>query len=165
MTSDELRNMKTFPVIPVLLTILAGLGIAASVALAEPKADHDPDLASELGADDYGMRRYVMAFLTAGPNQDHSAEEAALIQRGHMDHIREMSAAGRLVMAGPFFDGGDLRGIFLFAVDSIEEAEALTAADPAVQAGRLAMELKPWYGSAGLMKLNDIHQRIARENP
>lgn len=53
----------------------------------------------------------------------------------------------------------------MFDVDSLEEAEALTASDPAVQAGSLVMELHPWYGSAALMKVVDIHSRIARSTP
>jgi uncharacterized protein YciI len=152
-------------------TLLAGLAglilllVGLPAAVAEDKPEFDAALAAELGADDYGMRRYVMAFLRAGPDRSHDPEIAAALQRGHLDHIRQMAEAGKLVMAGPFLDAGELRGIFIFAVDTIEEAEALTAADPAVQAGRLAMELRPWYGSAALLKLGEIHASIARANP
>jgi len=136
----------------------------------------DAELAAELGADDYGMRRYVMAFLKAGPNRDRAPEEARALQRAHLDNIRRMAEEGKLVLAGPFMDDGDdghdddddghdIRGIYVFAVDSVEEAEALTATDPAVQAGSLVMELHPWYGSAALMKVNDIHAAIARTSP
>lgn len=128
-------------------------------------ATFDAELAAGLGADDYGMRRYVMAFLRAGPSTDQDPDAIATIQRGHMEHMRQMAEDGHLVMAGPFLDGGELRGIFVFAVDTLEEARALTEADPAVQAGRLVMELKPWYGSAALMQAATIHQAIARENP
>lgn len=144
-----------------LVLLLAGL----PAARAGDQPEFDAALAAELGADDYGMRRYVMAFLRAGPDRSHDPEIAAALQRGHLDHIRQMAEDGKLVAAGPFLDGGELRGIFIFAVDTIEEAEALTAADPAVQAGRLAMELKPWYGSAALLKLGEIHASIARANP
>jgi len=122
-------------------------------------------LAAELGADNYGMRRYVMAFLKAGSNRSQDVEEASKIQAGHMAHINKMAEEGLLVLAGPFLDGGSIRGIFLFAVDTIEEARDLTEADPAVQSGRLEMELHPWYGSAALMQVNDIHKTIAIENP
>jgi hypothetical protein len=82
-----------------------------------------------------------------------------------MANIRRMAAAGQLVLAGPFMDDGELRGIYLFAVATIEEARALTATDPAIQAGTLVMELRPWYGSAALMQTNAVHGRIAAENP
>jgi uncharacterized protein YciI len=138
----------------------------------EPDTSLDSDdsifnaaLAEKLGADNYGMRQYVMAFLKAGDVRNQDLEEATRIQAGHMAHIRKMSEDGHLVLAGPFLDGGEIRGIFLFAVDSLEEAQALTEADPAVQSGRLIMELHPWYGSAALLKVNEIHQTIAKEQP
>jgi uncharacterized protein len=147
----------------ILVLALAGMNMPAQAE--EPPPGFDAALAAELGADDYGMRRYVMAFLKAGPNRSHEPEVAATLQRGHMDHMRRMADDGKLIMAGPFLDRGELRGIFIFAVETLEEAEALTAADPAVQAGRLVMELHPWYGSAALMKAGEIHKAIARANP
>lgn len=146
-----------------------GLGLSmvthAQDAAESPAAGFDAELAASLGADDYGMKRYVMAFLKAGPNRDRSPEEAQALQRAHLNNIRKMAEAGKLVLAGPFMDDGDVRGIYVFAVESVEEAEALTATDPAVQAGSLEMELHPWYGSAALMKVNDIHAKIAKSSP
>jgi uncharacterized protein len=150
---------------PIWIVLLATCLAAGLARASEPPPPFDAALAAELGADDYGMRRYVMAFLKAGPNRDHDPEAAAALQRGHMEHIRRMAADGKLVMAGPFLDGGELRGVFVFAVETLEEAEALTLADPAVQAGRLALELHPWYGSAALMKVGEIHAVISRQNP
>lgn len=138
--------------------------------LQTPLTGHDSELfdaalAEELGADQYGMRLYVMAFLKAGPNQEMSAEQAAELQRGHMAHIRQLAEAGELILAGPFVGSAEVRGIFLFRTDSLEHARALTAQDPAVAAGRLEMELHQWYGSAALLQTPEIHARIARENP
>jgi uncharacterized protein len=126
---------------------------------------YDRQLAEALGADEYGMRTYIMAFLRTGPIRDHDPETAREIQRGHMENINRLAKEGKLILAGPFLDGGALRGIFLFNVGTVEEARALTETDPAIQAGRLEMELHPWYGSAALMKLPEIHLRIIRENP
>lgn len=126
---------------------------------------YDHELAIELGADNYGMRTYVMAFLKAGQNRDHDAETARELQRGHMENINRLAREGKLILAGPFLDGGELRGIFLFDVASVEEARELTETDPAVQAGRLEMELHTSYGSAALMKVPEIHQRIRMETP
>jgi len=72
-----------------------------------------------------------------------------------------LAEEGKLVLAGPFLDDGDLRGIYIFDAKTIEEAEAWTNSDPAVQAGSLIMELHPWYGSAGVMAINEIHKKIA----
>jgi uncharacterized protein YciI len=62
-----------------------------------------------------------------------------------MANIRAMWEAKKLIVAGPFGDDGDLRGVFLFQVASLEEAKALAATDPAVKAGRLAVEIHPWW--------------------
>ena len=128
-------------------------------------SEYDAQLATTLEADDYGMHKYVMAFLKRGPNRDRSEEESAALQRAHLDNITRLADEGVLVMAGPFLDDGEVRGIYIFDVDSLEEAEALTATDPAVQAGSLIMELKPWYGSAALKKMGEIHARISRQEP
>lgn len=125
---------------------------------------YDSLLAKETGADDYGMRRYVMALLKAGPNRDQDSTEAAQIQRAHLDNITRMAEEGKLVMAGPFFDDWEVKGIYIFAVETIAEAEELTKTDPAIQAGRLVMELHPWYGSAALMKMGDMHEKLAKES-
>jgi uncharacterized protein YciI len=124
----------------------------------------DSLLASQLGADDYGMRQYVMAFLKSGPNRSQDSLEAANLQKAHLDNITRMAEEGKLVFAGPFMDDFEVRGIYIFAVESIEEAETLTSTDPAIKAGRLTMELHPFYGSAALMQVNEIHNKIARIN-
>lgn len=153
---------RTIPI--TLFALLLCTLMPAAADEAAPPPEFDAELAAELGADDYGMRRYVMAFLKAGPNRPEDPEQAAALQRAHLDNIRRLAEEGALVLAGPFLDGGELRGIYIFAVDSVAEAEALTATDPAVQAGSLAMELHPWYGSAALMKVNEWSMRIARQS-
>ena len=124
----------------------------------------DADLALELGADEYGMRSYVMAFLKRGPNRERSEEEAIALQRAHLDNISRLAEEGLLSIAGPFLDDGELRGIYIFNVSTIEEAEALTKTDPAIQQGQLIMELRPWYGSAALMKVSELHKSISAKS-
>lgn len=121
----------------------------------------DTALAKALDADDYGMKQYVMAFLKSGPVRSQSKEEADKIQRAHLDNIRRMAKEGVLVMAGPFLDNGEIRGIYIFNVESIEAARELTETDPAIKSGRLIMELHPWYGSAAIQELPKIHEKIA----
>lgn len=129
------------------------------------KNGYDEALAERLGADDYGMSRYVVAFLKEGSNRDQDSTTTAKIQEGHMANINKMAEEGKLVLAGPFIDGGEYQGIYVFNVATIEEAEELTKTDPAIQAGRLVMELKQWYGSAALKEINSLHGKIAKVNP
>jgi uncharacterized protein YciI len=128
------------------------------------KVDFDSVLSKKLGADEYGMKKYVLAFLKAGPNRTQDSIEAAKIQKMHLENINRMAEEGKLVLAGPFLDDGEIRGIYLFNVRTLEEARRLTATDPAVRAGRLVMELHPWYGSAALLEINNIHKRIEKRN-
>lgn len=131
-------------------------------AMAPPASDYDPDLAARTGADERGMRRYVMAFLMAGPNRPTDPDTARALQAAHMANIQRMADEGSLVVAGPFIGGGDYRGIYIFAVETIEEARALTETDPAVRYGSLRMELKPWYGSAALMELKHLYPKLVK---
>src|SRR6202047_5054655 len=99
----------------------------------------------------YDMTNYIVGFLRKGPNStSENPPDTRKIQEGHMANIRKMAAAGKLAVAGPFTDNGDLRGIFIFKNTTMEEAKALVAADPAVKSGRLVFELHPWYSAAGL---------------
>jgi len=130
----------------------------------QEKKVYDSVLARELGADSYGMKQYVMAFLMRGDSSSADSAEAARLQRAHLDNITRMAEEGKLILAGPFLDNGNIRGIYIFNVSSIEEAEKLTGTDPAIKAGVLKMELHPWYGSAALQKLNEMHAHIQADN-
>ncbi|MFN3529306.1 MAG: YciI family protein [Bacteroidia bacterium] len=129
----------------------------------QPPVNYDSSLAQILAADEYGMRTYVMALLKRGPNRPENRVEAARLQQAHMDNINRLAEEGKLIIAGPFLDTGELRGIYLFKVTSLEEAEALTASDPAIAHGSLVMELHPWYGSAALLQIPELHKRIQRK--
>ena len=124
---------------------------------------YDSELAARLKADPYGMRQYVMAFLKKGPNRDLDSLAANRLQMAHLANIRRLAQAGQLALAGPFMDEGEIRGIYIFNVSDTTAARKLTETDPAIQAGSLVMELRPWYGSAALQQVNEIHSRLQKE--
>ena len=140
--------------------LLIALALTATV---HGQATYDAALAARLKADDNGMKTYVMALLKAGPNRNRPREEAQKLQAAHRANINRLAAAGKLVLAGPFADDGELRGIYVFDVATVAEAEALTKTDPAIQAGQLVMELHPWYATAGLMTIPELHSRIEKK--
>lgn len=125
---------------------------------------YDSLLAKQYGADDYGMKQYVVAFLKRGPNRNMNSVEAERLQKAHLKNITRLGKEGKLILAGPFLDNGDIRGIYIFNVKTIEEAQKLTQTDPAIQKGSLIMELHPWYGSAALMAIQEIHPTIEKKN-
>ena len=141
------------------------LAVALLTSVVQAQSRYDPALAAKLKDDDQGMRTYVMALLKAGPNRNRPPEEAQRLQAAHRANINRLAAEGKLVLAGPFGDDGELRGIYIFDVPTVAEAEALTRTDPAIQAGQLVMELHPWYGSAALMMVPDIHAKIEKPAP
>ena len=99
----------------------------------------------------FEMTNYVLGLLRKGPNSGQGTkEEAAKIQEGHMANIRKMAETGKLIVAGPIGDDGDLRGIFIFNAKSPEEVRDMVNQDPAIQSGRLIVELHPWFAAAGL---------------
>ncbi|WP_373522072.1 YciI family protein [Aquiflexum sp.] len=124
---------------------------------------YDPELALKLQADDYGMRKFVIAFLYSGDRvSEYTPEERKEIQKGHMVNINKLAEMEKLILAGPFLGNEAMRGIFIFDVDSKEEAEVLTNTDPAVKAGVLKMDLKEWYGSAALLMIPEMHKKIQK---
>lgn len=135
---------------------------SSATVTAQADTSYNQELAEALGADEYGMKKYVMAFLKAGPVRNQDSAAAVKLQQAHMSNIQRLANEGKLIVAGPFLDGKDIRGIYIFDVASVEEAKKLTETDPAIQAGRLVMELHPWYGSAALLKVNEIHEQVAK---
>ncbi len=86
--------------------------------------------------------------------------------RAHLDNIIRLETEGKLILAGPFYqdtENSDLRGIYIFNVDDLEEARQLTATDPAIQSGHLVMELKKWYGTAALLMLHPYYDKISKK--
>ncbi len=128
----------------------------------EPSTGVDEEMAKSLASDELGMKKYVMAFLKVGDKRDHDKETAAKLQQAHLANITKMAGEGKLVLAGPFMDQGEIRGIYIFNTDDMAKAKEWTETDPAIQAGRLKLELKPWYGSASLQLINDLHRRVQK---
>jgi uncharacterized protein YciI len=86
--------------------------------------------------------------------------------RGHFENMKKLADAGKLAFAGPFGDRnsgeGSWRGMFVFAVPTIEEAKALTATDPVLQQGEMVAEYHELYGSASLMLVSETYRKVAK---
>lgn len=144
--------------------ILSLVLIFSAACMCFAQENYDEALAKKLGADEYGMKKYVLAFLYRGDRvNEYSEAERAEIQKGHMANIIKLAEEGKMVLAGPFFGNDELRGLFFFSVENLEEAKALTESDPAVKAGVLKMDLKEWYGSAALGMVVEISEKIAKK--
>jgi uncharacterized protein YciI len=95
-----------------------------------------------------------LGFLKRGPNRkegDEKTPEVQELQKAHLANINRLAEMKKLVMAGPFGDDGELRGIFVFRVNSMKEAEDLTATDPMIKVDRLRLDLHPWQVPEGII--------------
>jgi len=145
------------------LLLLAGGALAAD-APAPASPAFDQALAEKLGADEYGMRQYVLVILKTGPTPVPAGAARDEMFRGHFANMKRLAAEGKLALAGPL-DGVDgWRGLFILAVDDLEEAAALVATDPVVIHGEMIAEYHAYYGSAALMLVNEAHEKVARKS-
>lgn len=107
-------------------------------------------IAQDLSKEYPNLKQYYFVMLTKGPSSEKiDSLELEKIQTGHMANIRKMANDGKLKIAGPFGDDGNWRGIFIFDAANEDEVKALLKNDPAIQAGRLAYEIHPWWTEKG----------------
>ena len=145
--------------------ILGATVLAAAAALAQPAdAGHDAELARRLGADDDGMRSYVLVVLKTGPNRVPDGPERDEMFRGHFANMKRLAAEGKLALAGPLDGKEGWRGLFVFATADLEEAARLVASDPVVIKGEMVPEFHAYYGSAALMLVNESHKKLAKKS-
>ena len=158
-------NKVTILLAFVLVTFLTGTAIAQVDA--SKATTYDADLAKKLGADERGMKMYVLCILKTGPKDaEIKGKERDNIFAGHFANIGSLAEQGKLAIAGPFGKNDRAyRGLYIFNVPTIEEAEKLVVLDPSVKAGVFVPELTLWYASAGLMGVNDIHKRLQKPQP
>lgn len=124
----------------------------------------DSELAQKLGADEHGMKTYVLAVLKTGKARIGDAKEVNRLQNGHLKNIIRLSEEGKMVLAGPFVDGADARGVYVFDVRTIADAQKLIETDPAIKVGIFKFELYLWYASAALPELSNIHMKIQKKS-
>ena len=129
----------------------------------------DQKLADSLGADQRGMKNYMLVILKTGPKDTLITDknERAELFKGHFSNMTEMEKSGKLKMAGPFATKNELgyRGIFLLDVKTEEEAQTLLQNDPTIKNGIFEVEILPWYGSAALPMHLKYHKKISKETP
>ncbi len=154
---------RSFPILLTLFLSSIALAVSAQEPIPPAKPAYDAALAQKLGADERGMRAYVLVILKTGPTRVPDGEQRTAMFAGHFANMERLVAEGKLVMAGPFSDDpAGWRGLFLFAVADIEEAKQLTATDPVIVSGEMVAEYHAWYGSAGVMMLPEVHERVKR---
>lgn len=106
-------------------------------------------VAQEKEKPQYEMKTYQMVFLYKGENRNQDSTKTMRIQEAHLANIQRLADEGKLIVAGPFLDDKDLRGIFIFDSESEDEVRELVETDPAISIGRLRYEIHPWMTAKG----------------
>jgi len=129
--------------------------------LKQQNTKYDKKLADSLGADDYGMKMYVLVMLKTGPSEVNDKAKRDSLFAGHMANIRRLAALGKLAVAGPFEKNDtNYRGMFILNVSTIEEAARLVETDPTIKSKLLVGEFFQWYGSAALPMYLPYSQQV-----
>jgi uncharacterized protein YciI len=124
---------------------------------------YDQALAESLGADDYGMKTYVLVILKTGSYNPEKKIIDSLFM-GHMQNIKRLADSGKLIVAGPMKKNDkNYRGIFILNAQSIEEGKLLVDSDPTVNSKLLEAEIFQWYGSAALPQYLKYHELVEKK--
>ncbi len=94
---------------------------------------------------------YTVVLRLRGPRAfDYSEDELDRLQGAHLAHLAGLRERGVLLAGGPFDDQDDetLRGLGIYRT-GLEETRDLAATDPAVQAGRMRVEVMRWLTERG----------------
>ena len=97
----------------------------------------------------YLMQQYFIVFLKAGENRGQDSLTTARLQEQHLAHLNRMATEGYSSLTGPFGDDGEIRGAVIYNTATLEEADSLAKLDPMVKAGRLKVEVHPWWIAKG----------------
>lgn len=129
----------------------------------KPNPNYDADLAKKYEADDYGMKKYILVMLKTGSNTTATKLETDSAFAGHMANMGKLVKANKLIVAGPLGKNDkNYRGIFILNVQTLEEATAILATDPAVKAKLLDADLFNWHGSAALAEYLKSSDKVGK---
>ena len=144
-----------------LITISSALFLTVLMSAQVSDSEHGSDLAKKLGADERGMKMYVLVLLKTGPNNEQDSAKRAKMFEGHFSNMNKMAEEKKLVVAGPIDKNEQAyRGIFILDVPGFGEAKTLLDNDPTVKEKIFEPEYYHWYGSAALPEYLDDDKKL-----
>ena len=125
--------------------------------------EYDSTLAKALGADENGMKSYVLVILKTGTNDIKDKAIRDSLFAGHFANMNRLADMGKLIVAGPLGSNDkSYRGIFILNVTTIEEAKELIQTDPTVKSNIFDADMFELYGSAALSEYLKSHKKIEK---
>jgi uncharacterized protein YciI len=141
---------------------------AASLDQAKEWANSDPAIkAGRLSAEVHGpwmirpqgihetetpntLEKYSLLLVHQGDKWDPKSPLLPDVLKQHLAYLMGLMQQGKLALAGPFHDEGELKGIFIYSVP-MDEAMKLEAEDPMVKNGFFKLEGHPWATAKGVL--------------
>ncbi len=133
-----------------LLLVVSQAGMTQNEPAA-PAPQYDAELAKSLGADERGLRSYVLVILKTGPSKVPEGPARTAMFQGHFANMQRLANEKKLAFAGPLDGVEGRRGIFIFAVIRFGGRDINR---------EMVAEYHKLFGSAGLMMVNEIHNKI-----
>jgi len=96
------------------------------------------------------LQKYSLLLAKQGDQWDPKSPGFQDVVKQHLPYLMGLMQQGTLALAGPFLDGGELKGIFIYAVP-MEQALKLENEDPMVKAGNFKIEGHPWATAKGVL--------------
>ncbi|MBH9554176.1 YciI family protein [Inhella gelatinilytica] len=146
------------------LLALSLFSATTPVSATEPP-NYDAQLAERTGANEAGMRPYVLVILKSSGTPVPKGEARDAMFKGHFANMRRLADAGVLAVAGPLDGVEGRRGIFILAVPDIDTARQHVATDPVIVQGEMVAEYHRFFSTAALMLVNEWAPKLARKPP
>lgn len=142
------------------LMFLALFATSAMAIPPPPRPPSPPSAPAKAPVPPGSMRQYVLVMLKTGPTPVPAGKRRDDMFKGHFANMERLAGEGKLAVAGPITDRKGYRGMFIFAVDSLDEAKALVATDPVIRNGEMVAEYHTLYSSKALMSVNELHGKL-----
>ena len=111
--------------------------------MVRPEGIHETDTPNTL-------EKYSLLLVHQGDKWDLKSPALPDIAKQHLPYVTGLMHQGKLALAGPFRDNGELKGIFIYSVP-MDEAMKLEADDPMVKNGFFKIEGHPWDTAKGVL--------------
>lgn len=148
------------------LSVLLILAVTTRAQGQTPDSNYNKALADSLGADEYGMKWYVLVMLKTGTKQIKSRDSLQWLYKGHIETINEMTSSGTLIVTGPMGKNDkNFRSFYILNTSKTEEAQKLMNENPAVKFGLFDAEYFFWYGPAALPLYKRFQSTVEAKKP
>lgn len=91
------------------------------------------------------QKQYYLALYKPGEERDQDTISLMELREQHLDHLKELEEEGFASLLGPVSDREEIQGMILFDTPTEQFADSLAKIDPLVKAGRLNVEIYPWW--------------------